>query len=131
MQQAAYSLIPEQNKQETHLKIGRLLLKNTRDEELEEKIFEIVNKLNYGVELIREKDVRENLASLNLRAGIKAKVSTAYKSAISYLNTGINLITENSWLTQYQLTLKLHESAAEANYLYGEFEEMEKLVDIV
>ncbi len=131
VQQAAYSLIPEQNKQETHLKIGRLLLNNVADEELEEKIFEVVNQLNYGVELITEKDAREELASLNLRAGIKAKVSTAYKSAISYFKTGINLLTENSFSTQYQLTLALHESVAEANYLYGEFEEMEKLVDIV
>ncbi|MGD1805253.1 ATP-binding sensor histidine kinase [Dapis sp. BLCC M126] len=131
VQQAAYSLIPEQKKQETHLKIGRLLLKNTANYELEENLFEIVNQLNYGVGLIREKDARENLASFNLRAGIKAKVSTAYKSAISYLNTGINVLTENSWLNQYKLTLALHEEATEANYLNGEFEEMEKLVDIV
>ncbi|MEB3342493.1 ATP-binding protein, partial [Okeania sp.] len=131
VQQAAYSLIPEPNKQETHLKIGRLLLKNTADEELEEKIFEIVNQLNYGVELITEKDAREELASLNLRAGIKAKLSTAYKSAISYLQTGINLLTENSWQTQYQLTLALHEEAVETNYLNGDFSEMDKLVDCV
>ncbi|MGK7918442.1 MAG: AAA family ATPase, partial [Trichodesmium sp.] len=131
VQQAAYSLIPEKNKQETHLKIGRLLLKNTGSEELEENLFEIVNQLNYGVELITEKDAREELASLNLKAGIKAKVSTAYQAAISYLKTGINLLTENSWSTQYQLTLTLHELSAEANYLNGDFEEMEKLVDIV
>ncbi|NEQ39735.1 MAG: AAA family ATPase [Okeania sp. SIO3I5] len=131
VQQAAYSLIPKQNKQETHLKIGRLLLNNTPDEELEEKIFEIVNQLNYGVGLITEKDAREELASLNLRAGIKAKVSTAYKTAISYFQTGISLLTENSWSTQYQLTLALHESATEANYLYGNFEQIDELVDIV
>ncbi|MEB3340610.1 ATP-binding protein, partial [Okeania sp.] len=131
VQQAAYSLIPEQNKQETHLKIGRLLLKNTANEELEEKIFEIVNQLNYGVELITEKDAREELASLNLRAGTKAKISTAYQTAISYLQTGINLLTENSWQTQYQLTLALHEEAVETNYLNGDFAEMDKLVDIV
>ncbi|MGD1809650.1 AAA family ATPase [Dapis sp. BLCC M126] len=131
VQQAAYSLIPEQKKQETHLKIGRLLLNNTVNEELEEKIFEIVNQLNSGVELITETDEREELANLNLRAGIKAKASTAYQGAISYLNIGINLLTKNSWQTQYQLTLALYESAAQANYLNGEFKEMEKLVDIV
>ncbi|MEM1172589.1 MAG: ATP-binding protein, partial [Cyanobacteria bacterium P01_H01_bin.35] len=53
------------------------------------------------------------------------------KSAISYFQTGINLLTEKPWSNQYQLTLALHESAAEANYLNGDFEEMEKLVDIV
>ncbi len=131
VQQAAYSLIPEQSKQEIHLKIGRLLLNNTADEELEEKIFEIVNQLNYGVELITETEARKELASLNLKAGIKAKVSTAYKSAISYLKTGINLLTEKSWQTEYQLTLTLHEAVAEATYLNGDFEKMEKLVDIV
>ncbi|NEO52306.1 MAG: AAA family ATPase [Okeania sp. SIO3B5] len=131
VQQAAYSLIPQQKKQETHLKIGRLLLNNTEDNQLEEKIFEIVNQLNYGVELITEAEAREELASLNLKAGIKAKVSTAYKTAISYFNIGINLLTKNSWSTQYQLTLALHEEGAEATYLNGDFKEMEKLVDIV
>ena len=131
VQQAAYSLIPQQKKQEFHLKIGKLLLNNTADDQLEEKIFEIVNQLNYGVELITEIEAREELASLNLKAGIKAKVSTAYNTAMSYFKTGINLLTENSWSTQYQLTLALYEEGAEATYLSGDFEEMEKLVDIV
>ena len=131
VQQAAYSLIPKKNRQETHLKIGKLLFKNAGNEELEEKIFEIVNQLNYGVELITKIETKEELANLNLRAGIKAKKSTAYQAAIFYLKTGINLLNKNSWSTQYQLTLTLYEEAAEATYLYGDFEQMDKLVDIV
>ncbi|NEQ36114.1 MAG: AAA family ATPase [Okeania sp. SIO3I5] len=131
VQQAAYSLIPQKNKQKTHLKIGRLLLKNTPEEKLEEKIFAIVNQLNYGVELITEIKAREKLASLNLKAGIKAKISTAYEAAIAYCQTGISLLAENSWETQYELTLQLHEEKAEAAYLNGEFEEMDKLINIV
>ncbi len=131
VQQAAYSLIPAQKKQETHLKIGRLLLKNTTEKQLEEKIFAIVNQLNYGGELITEIGEREELASLNLKAGRKAKISTAYQAAIAYCQKGISLLTENSWERQYELTLQLHEEKAEATYLNGEFEEMDKLINIV
>ena len=49
-----------------HLKIGQLLLKNTNAAELEEKIFEIVNQLNIGVELITNQSERYELAKLNL-----------------------------------------------------------------
>ncbi|WP_245916131.1 hypothetical protein [Merismopedia glauca] len=52
MQQAAYSLIPQTQKQATHLKIGQRLLANTPTIELEEKIFDIVNHFNYAIELI-------------------------------------------------------------------------------
>jgi len=131
VQQAAYSLIPKKNKQRTHLKIGRLLLNNTTEEQLEEKIFAIVNQLNYGLELITETKERENLASLNLKAGRKAKISTAYEAAIAYYQTGISLLAENSWEKQYELTLRFHEEKAEATYLNGEFEEMDKLINVV
>jgi predicted ATPase/signal transduction histidine kinase len=131
VQQAAYFLIPESQKQSTHLKIGQLLLNNTPEEEREEKIFDIVNQLNIGVELITQQTERDELAQLNLIAGRKAKASTAYAAAKRYLTVGIKLLSAKAWQSQYELTLALHEEAAEAAYLSGDFEQMEQLADLV
>ncbi|MEG4234103.1 AAA family ATPase [Microcoleus sp. Pol11C3] len=131
VQQAAYFLIPSDQKQSTHLKIGKLLLSNTPTEQREDNIFEIVNQLNVGVSLIRDRTERDELAQLNLIAAEKARDSTAYAAAIGYLNIGRELLADSSWQTQYELTLALSVAAVEANYLGGNFDEMERLADEV
>ncbi|HXV99790.1 MAG TPA: AAA family ATPase, partial [Anaerolineae bacterium] len=50
IQQAAYSLIPETEKQIVHRQVGHLLLQNTPLNKREERIFDIVNQLNLGGE---------------------------------------------------------------------------------
>src|SRR4028118_1658912 len=52
VQQAAYSLIPQNQKKATHLKMGQLLLHKYSAREREEKLFDIVGHLNQGIELI-------------------------------------------------------------------------------
>ncbi|MBD2603347.1 AAA family ATPase [Scytonema hofmannii FACHB-248] len=122
IQQAAYSLIPEDKKQSTHLKIGQLLLNNISEEEQEGRIFEIVNQLNFGVDLLTNQLERNELAKLNLIAGKKAKLSTAYETAIGYLNAGLNLLANDSWESQYDLTLKIYIETVEAEYLNINFD---------
>lgn len=131
IQQAAYSLISEQDKPLVHRQIGQMLLQNTPSDKREEKIFDIVNQLNFGISLITEQSERDELAQLNLIAGKKAKSATAYQSAFNYLQTGINLLAENGWLVQYNLSLQLHQEAAEAAYFLGNFEQMEALIALV
>lgn len=128
VQQAAYFLIPDQEKPLTHFKIGSLLLKNTPQEAWEEDIFAIVNHLNYGGEFVGDRAQREQLSRLNLIAGNKAKNSTAYQEALNYYSQGMNLLDNDSWETQYELTLNLYVSAAESAYLSTEFSLMENLV---
>jgi predicted ATPase/signal transduction histidine kinase len=128
IQQAAYFLIPEQSRQITHLKIGRLLLQNTATENLDEKIFGILNQINYGVNLLEESE-RELIARLNLKAGEKAKAATAYEAALKYLNIGKMLLWSESWETNYQLSHHLHTSLAEAEYLNGNYKQAEELID--
>ena len=131
VQQAAYFLIPEDQKRSTHLKIGQRLLKNTPEAEREERIFDIVNHLNVGIELITPEAEREQLAQLNLVAGKKAKAATCYSTAVEYFNIGKELLTVNSWENQYELTLALYTEAAEAAYLNGDFDQMETLASAV
>ncbi|EAZ88406.1 ATP-binding protein, partial [Crocosphaera chwakensis] len=95
VQQAAYSLIQEKLKQEVHLKIGQLLLKNTLPERLEENIFDIVNQLNVGADLLSTQLERDNLSQLNLIAAKKAKKSSAYLSALKYLELALNLLSSD------------------------------------
>ncbi len=131
IQQAAYSLIPEHEKQATHLKIGQLLFQQTSGKYREEKIFEIVNNLNIGIPLIIQSDSRYQLAQLNLLVAQKTKLATAYEATIAYLQTGIALLPENSWQHGYKLTLELYNLAIETAFLTGRYEQMETWAEIV
>ncbi|MBD2412399.1 histidine kinase [Nostoc calcicola FACHB-389] len=130
VQQAAYSLIPESQKQATHLKIGQLLLKSTSPEAIEVNIFDIVNQFNEGIDIIYEEFQRYELAQLNLMAGKKAKASTAYKASVKYFILGRKLLQKNSWQTHQTLTFELYRQCGECEYLIGNFTEAEKLFNI-
>jgi PAS domain S-box-containing protein len=115
VQEAAYLLIPEQLRAETHLRIGRLLMAHTPPERREEAIFEIVNQLNRGAALITSQEERDQIAELNLIAGQRAKASTAYSSALKYLATGAALLTDDCWERRHELifALELHQCECE------------------
>ncbi|MDZ7954813.1 AAA family ATPase [Nostoc sp. DedQUE09] len=131
VQQAAYALIDESQKLGVYLQIGRNLLEKTSPEQRAERLFEIVDHLNYGTELITEQSQRNEIAKLNLQAGQKALAAMAYEAAFKYFNTGLKLLDVESWQREYDLTLALHSEAAEAAYLSGHFDEMERLVEEV
>lgn len=117
VQEAAYALIPEKERAAAHLRIGRVLVSRTPSEELEEKIFEIVNQLDRGSALIHSPEERGRVAELNLKAGKRAKTSTAYASALSYLRAGRALLTEDSWERQYELIFSIEYYQAECELL--------------
>ena len=131
IQQATYSLIPPDDKQAVHWKVGQLLLENTPPQVLQQKIFDIVNQLNFGIEAIDIELEKDKLAQLNLIAGKKAKASAAWKPAWNYLIIGINCLSADSWLCQYDLTLALYVETVEAAILSGHVQDMEKLADLV
>ncbi|MEG4944015.1 AAA family ATPase [Microcoleus sp. F4-D5] len=131
IQQAAYSLIPPDDKQAVHWKVGQLLLQNTPQQILQQKIFDIVNQLNFGIEAIDVQLEKDKLAQLNLIAGKKAKAASAYEPAENYLKIGRDCLSADSWIRQYDLTLALYVEAAEVASSCGNFEEMEKLASFV
>jgi PAS domain S-box-containing protein len=131
VQQAAYALIDESQKQVVHLQIGGNLLEKTSPEQRSDRLFEIIDHLNQGLELVTARSERTEIARLNLMAGRKAKAATAYEAAFKYFTTGLKLLNSESWQSEYDLTLALYSEAAEAAYLQGHFYEMEQLVEVV
>ncbi len=121
IQEAAYSLIPAALRPQTHLRIGRLLAAQTPPEKRDETIFDIVHQLNRGASLITSREEREQLAEFNLLAGQRARSSTAYASALTYLNAGAALLPEDSWERRHELIFELEFKRAECEFLTGQF----------
>jgi PAS domain S-box-containing protein len=118
--EAAYSLISEHSRAESHLRIGRLLWEHFTPEEREEAVFEIVNQLNRGAALITSPEERERLAELNLIAGKRARASSAYVSALNYLAAGAELLSGDCWDGKYHLIFPLVLLRAECEFLTGQ-----------
>jgi PAS domain S-box-containing protein len=120
VQEAAYVLIPENLRDETHLRIGRLFVAHTPPEKREEMIFEIVSQFNRGSALITSAAEREQVAELNLIAGKRAKQSTAYNAALTYIIAGAALLPDDCWESRRELTFALELHRAECEFLTGE-----------
>src|SRR6202011_5313711 len=131
VQEAAYSLIPEELRAGAHLRIGRLLAAHIPPEKREEAIFEIVNQLNRGGALITSRDEREQLAEFNLIAGRRAKATTAYAAALTYLTAGTALLPEDSWERRHALTFALELQRAECEFLTGALAEAEERLNML
>ncbi|WP_442949666.1 PAS domain-containing protein, partial [Nostoc sp.] len=131
VQQSAYALIDESHKKIVHLQIGRNLLGKTLPERISERLFEIVDHLNHGIELVTDQLERNEVAKLNLIAGQKAKAAIAHSMAKKYLATSRVWLAASSWQTNYDLTLDLYLETTEVDYLCGDFQQVESWVAIV
>ncbi|MBC7474222.1 MAG: AAA family ATPase [Candidatus Sericytochromatia bacterium] len=132
--EAIYSMIPADEKKNLHYKIGNILLENLKNDSnknIDNDIFEIVNQLNFGIDFELDHEQKYTLASLNIKAGEKAKLSNAYIQASEYFNISLKMIDQSYWQEHYEMTLSLYMDLAETGYLLTDFVEAEKLFDLV
>lgn len=124
VQQAAYDRIDDDEKKAVHLKIGRLLAADAGNDASGEQLFDLVNHLNLGTNLITDLAERRRLTVWNLDAGRWAKSAAAFEPAHHYLSVGLDLLPAKAWKNDYALTLDLHVDAAEAAFLTHDFDGM-------
>lgn len=127
--QTIYSLLTEKDQQKYHLKIAEALSANTKDEDINEYIFDIVNHWNLAANSLTDQVTKYHVANLNVLAGRKAKGSAAYQQAYVYFDKGIKLLAADSWNSNYDFTLQIYNDAAEVAFLCGEMELAEELVN--
>jgi PAS domain S-box-containing protein len=128
IQQAAYSLIPEEHRADIHLRIGRALLASMTADQLDEHLFEVANQLNLGSGRLIDRDEKAQVATIDLRAGRKAKASAASASARVYFAAGMALLDETDWVSHHELTFRLWLERAESEFLTGNLEKAEQLI---
>jgi PAS domain S-box-containing protein len=129
VQEAAYSLIPEGDRAAVHLRIGRILLARMTPDEIADHLFDVVNQLNRGSELMSDQEEKDRTAELNLSAGRRAKASTAYTSASVYFSHGMAMLGNDGWARRYNLAFHLTLDRAECEFLSGNFELAEQLIE--
>ncbi len=122
IQQAVYSLLSEEERRHIHRRIGRRLLEGVSEQELDERIFEVVDHFDMGQESSQRLAPAERLqlAELYLQAGSKAEETSAFSSALVYLRHGVELLPPDAWHSRPELALRLHRQAAECAHLTGD-----------
>ncbi|MGQ7847267.1 AAA family ATPase [Granulosicoccus sp. 3-233] len=128
IQQAAYSLIEKNRQKQVHLAIGRRLQQTLSPTALKERVFEVVDHLNYGCELIGDEQEKLALAELDLMAAGKAADATAYQSALALIVTAQDLVNDPDWTRHYELTSEIVRQRAKLEYLNGHFNQCSRLV---
>jgi len=126
VQEAAYALIPAPERAAMHLRMGRTLVAEGRASDLDEPVFEIVNQFNRAGTLLIDATERETISELNLEAAQRARISTAYVSALSYLEMGRALLPADRWERLYRLTFELEVGTAECEFLTGSLQAAEQ-----
>ncbi len=129
IQQAALGLIDHQALRQHHLIIGRLLLSHYEETRTDGAIFEIVRHLNECRSLLQATGEKDNLASLNFKAGQKATEATAYESAYEYLKIAKALLSESTWESNYRQMYDVCQNYAECAYLNNDYELALQVID--
>jgi predicted ATPase/DNA-binding CsgD family transcriptional regulator/GAF domain-containing protein len=130
VQQAIYDLLPETEAKEIHLKIGRIMLSQGLIETSDDFLLETAYQLNLGSEFIAELVEKRKLAEINLRAGIKAKASAAYDTALVLLKAGVELLQDEGWsMEDNSLFFNLLLERSECEYYCGNFAQAEEILE--
>lgn len=125
IRQALYDTLREEEREQYHLNIGRVLLLAYTRPLSSEQVFQAVSHFNQALTLLNEEEKIEVLM-LNQEAGLKASDAIAYESACIYLQSGLSLLPENSWDWNQAVTRSLYMAYAENLGLLGELEECQQ-----
>ncbi|WP_437940098.1 AAA family ATPase [Sorangium sp. So ce341] len=129
VQQAAYALTDEGERRAVHLRVGRRMLSASGGAPSDERLFTVVDHMNLGAALITDAGERLDLAARNLAAGRKAKASTAYQAAVSYLRAGAAMLDATSREDEPELSFAIQAELAECEYMSGAHDRAEALFD--
>ena len=128
IQQSSYTLLDLDTKNLIHEKLAWYFY-NEDGRDLDDRIFEIA--ANFNIYFTKSAENNFLVAELNLKAAQKAKSSTSYKTALSYINHGLDLLPEEWDDDNYTLQLAMHSELTEIAYLNSQHDLMRSTANLV
>lgn len=124
VQEAAYSLLTDPEKEEIHYQIAKALVSITNKNTINDHIYVIVHHFHKSRSLIKTEREKYEVIQLNLVAASKAKDEVAYETSLQYCNSALDLLPVHAWEDNYKLSLSLYHQAAESAFLYTKYDQM-------
>ena len=131
VREAAYSLIPHEERDTFHLAVGRQLWRGFSEEDLKKHQSVVLGQMKLGAKSTTNKKERNATAALCLTAAQRAFEWSMFPAAAESLDFGLSLLGDRSWRDEYDLTLALHSTAAEVGYTLGDFSKAEERVEAI
>ncbi len=134
VQEAVLRLIKSEQRRQIHWRVAWHLLGHTEinaDLEKQDKLFTIAAHLNLGRPAKISQQQTLQLATINLYAGNKAINALATQAANEYYRIGLESLSEQDWVENYQLMFRLHQKLAKTELMCGRYEQSEILLTIL
>lgn len=130
IQQAAYSLFNEDERETEHWKTGHILLENQASlDESEDTVFDVCKQLNLARSRIQTKGERFQLLGLNIEAGKMARKNSAYTAAAEYFNIARSLLNSEEWEEYPDIYFEVSLGYVESRFLSGSTDDILPLCD--
>lgn len=130
IQQAALGMLQEGEKKLVRMNIAKSILAKNHTIEYSDLVYAVVDHLNFAITLIQDRELLLALVKYNLHASIRSKNSNAYDYSLSYVTFAMDLVEEKKLETELGLLRDLNLQRAEAEYLVGNNESVDKYFDL-
>lgn len=125
VRQTVHERLDDERRSQRHLLIGRLLVKNLSEEELEQRLVEVFGHIAFGAHQLDDAAERAQLARLGLRAGVRAHAGLAFDTARRLLQTASSLLAPAAWRDDYDTAYGIHLAQAHCAFALTRIEEFE------
>jgi|GEM_PF-948986 len=128
VREAAYDLMPADERATLHVKIGRELRDDPMTLGTAEHVFATADQFNSGRAAITDPSDLRELATLNLDAGKRAIEALAFDAAHGYLEAGIDALGPGGWQQDPKTCFALYRDGGEAALMSGAFDRADELL---
>ena len=133
----ALSILPPTNivsrNTQFHVNLGKTLYSICEGkDDVGDTIMLIASQINHGKELIEKDDpLRIPVAKLNMKAGQMALDGCDHKTAYFYFHAAVSLLPDDSWRSNYDLSLRLNFCLAAAANSSCKYDDAEGTLNII